>query len=139
MNYESTNLLHLTIARRKHFSVHNYLFKCGNFKIYPRRYRIAKHRWNTIIINDNEVLNSLSIVRDKRHDLARNSYIVRFIWVTSWKETKRCPGTCASRELQNSEKAEKRWSFTRKTLKSCEIRSYVSVYISEEIQFICRS
>lgn len=63
----------------------------------------------------------------RMYDLARNSYIVRFILGSIWKETERRLGTCASREPQNSEKAEKRSSFARKTPVSREIRFYVSI------------
>lgn len=70
MNYELTNLLHLTIwAERKEVSFPFIIINSTN-----AAYRIAKQRDN---YNDNDVLNSQSIVRDKKHDLARNNYIIR--------------------------------------------------------------
>jgi len=85
-----------------------------------------------IIINDNEVLNFLSIVHDKRHDLARNSYIIRFICVTSGMKRSGVP----EHAFHASHRIPRKPSFTRKTLESYEIRFYVS--ITREISSICR-
>lgn len=71
MNYESTNLLHLTIwVEREEVSFPFIIINSTN-----AAYRIVNI--GRIIINDNDVLNSLSIVHDKKHDLARNNCIIR--------------------------------------------------------------
>lgn len=81
--------------------------------------RIAE-RVGGIIINDNDVLNSLSIVRDKRHDLARKQ-LYHSIWVASGKKELRGVSEHALHaSRRNSEKVETDPSFLEEELR----RSY---------------
>lgn len=100
------------------------IFSSANdFNIHVTKHRIAKPL-TAVIKNDNEVLISLFIIRDKKRDLARNSNIVQFILGSIWKETKRCLRTYASRETRDSEKAEFR---EKNTPEPHEIHFYISI------------